>query len=180
MILGWPPFKIVSGDPDFQWPPSYLWEFPIGFYVKLTPAVVAILVGGMKCRTHFWKRTTQGSCQQIEIEKRGMKFKKIFSSETTEPISTKLCWDDPWVVPFLVEGLNCLTYIWKRTIQWLFHQHLVLIEQMVSDKKIFIGISHRVLNQTLLKWSLGGPLPKLCPAFHTSDQDGWHSQAYFI
>ena len=29
-----------------------------------------------------------------------MKFKKIFSSETTEPISTKLCWDDPWVDPF--------------------------------------------------------------------------------
>ena len=26
--------------------------------------------------------------------------KKIFSSESTEPISTKLCWNDPWVVPF--------------------------------------------------------------------------------
>jgi hypothetical protein len=32
------------------------------------------------------------------------------------------------------------------------------------------------LNQTLLKWSLGGPLPKLCPAFQTSDQDGHHSR----
>ena len=29
-----------------------------------------------------------------------MKFKKVISSETTEPISTKLCWNDPWVVPF--------------------------------------------------------------------------------
>ena len=29
-----------------------------------------------------------------------MKFKKIISSETTVPISTKLCWNDPWVVPF--------------------------------------------------------------------------------
>jgi hypothetical protein len=28
-----------------------------------------------------------------------MKLKKNFSSETTEPISTKLCWNDPWVVP---------------------------------------------------------------------------------
>ena len=45
----------------------------------------------------------------------------------------------------LVEGPNRLTYFWKRTIQWLFHQHLVLIEQMVSDKKIFMGISNRVL-----------------------------------
>ena len=30
-----------------------------------------------------------------KLEKRGDEIKKIFSSETTEPISTKLCWDDP-------------------------------------------------------------------------------------
>ena len=45
----------------------------------------------------------------------------------------------------LIEGLNRRTHFWKRTIQWLFHQNFVLIEQMVSDKKIFMGISHRVL-----------------------------------
>ena len=45
----------------------------------------------------------------------------------------------------LVEGPNHRTHFWKRTIQWLFHQNLVLIEQMVSDKKIYMGISHRVL-----------------------------------
>jgi hypothetical protein len=38
----------------------FLWEFPIGSYVKLSSAVVALLVRGMKCRTHFWKGTTQG------------------------------------------------------------------------------------------------------------------------
>jgi hypothetical protein len=43
----------------------------------------------------------------------------------------------------LVEGPNRRTHFWKRTIQWLFHQKFVLIEQMVSDKKIFMGISHR-------------------------------------
>ena len=32
------------------------------------------------------------------------------------------------------------------------------------------------LNQTLLKWFLGGPLPKLCPAFQNTDQDGHHSR----
>jgi hypothetical protein len=64
-----------------------LCEFPIGFYVKLSSAVGAILV----------------------------------------------------------EGRNQWTHFWKRTIQWLFHQNLVLIEQMVSDKKIFMGISHTVL-----------------------------------
>ena len=35
------------------------------------------------------------------------------------------------------------------------------------------------LNQTLLKWSLSGPLPKLCPAFQTSNQDGRHSRTKF-
>ena len=30
-----------------------------------------------------------------KLEKGGMILKKIFSSETTEPISTKLCWNDP-------------------------------------------------------------------------------------
>jgi hypothetical protein len=34
------------------------------------------------------------------LKKGGMKLKKKFSSETTVPISTKLCWNDPWVVPF--------------------------------------------------------------------------------
>ena len=29
-----------------------------------------------------------------------MKLKKNFSSETTEPILTKLCWNDPWMAPF--------------------------------------------------------------------------------
>jgi hypothetical protein len=36
---------------------------------------------------------------KLKIEKRGKKLKKIFS-ETTESISTKLCSNDPWVVPF--------------------------------------------------------------------------------
>ena len=37
----------------------------------------------------------------MQIRKKGgWKLKKILSSETTEPISTKLCWKDPRVVPF--------------------------------------------------------------------------------
>jgi hypothetical protein len=45
----------------------------------------------------------------------------------------------------LVEGPNRRTHFWRRTIQWLFHQNFVLIEQMVSDKNIFMWVSHRVL-----------------------------------
>ena len=37
----------------------------------------------------------------MQIRKKGgWNKKKIFSSETTEPISTKVCWNDPCVVPF--------------------------------------------------------------------------------
>ena len=39
--------------------------------------------------------------QLCKLEKKGgWNLKKIFSSETTEPISTKLCWKDLCVVPF--------------------------------------------------------------------------------
>jgi hypothetical protein len=48
--------------------PLKLWEFPIGSYVKLSSAVVTILVGGLKCRTQFWKGTTQESSQQSLVE----------------------------------------------------------------------------------------------------------------
>ena len=37
--------------------------------------------------------------------------KKMFSSETTEPISTKLWWNDPCVVPFQ----NCVRYFRPST-----------------------------------------------------------------
>jgi hypothetical protein len=46
----------------------FLGEFPIGSYVKLNSAVVAILVGVLKCRKQFWKRTTQESFQQSLVE----------------------------------------------------------------------------------------------------------------
>jgi hypothetical protein len=46
----------------------FLWEFPLGSYVKLSSAVAAILVGVLKCRTQFWKRTTHESFQQSLVE----------------------------------------------------------------------------------------------------------------
>jgi hypothetical protein len=71
-----------------------------------------------------------------------MKLKKIFS-ETNEPISTKLCWNDPWMVPFqncvhqrflflamaaiLDTGRRWWTQFWKGTIQGSFQQSLVEI-----------------------------------------------------
>ena len=41
-------------------------------------------------------------------------------------------------------------------------------------KKIFPSETRANLNQTLLKWSLGGPLSKLCPSAPSCIQDGHH------
>ena len=47
-----------------------------------------------------------------------MKLKKIFSSETTEPISTKLYWNDPWVVPFKIVSVSAVLYPrWPRLLK---------------------------------------------------------------
>ena len=49
----------------------------------------------------FWSKSHYPFWPIMQIRKKGgWNLKKIFSSETTEPISTKLCWNDPWVVPF--------------------------------------------------------------------------------
>jgi hypothetical protein len=94
-----------TSDPDgrhcqfAQWflKRRYLCEFPIRFYVQLSSAVGAILVEGPHQRTHFWNRTIQWLFQNL---------KKTFSSETTQPISTKLWWNDLWVVSFQ----NCVRH----------------------------------------------------------------------
>jgi hypothetical protein len=58
---------------------------------------------------------------------------------------------------------------------------LLAIGPVVSEEKIKMwNVDGRTTdekcNQTLLKWSLSGPLPKLCPAFQNSNQDGCHSR----
>ena len=48
----------------------------------------------------------------MQIRKKGgWNLKKIFSSETVEPISTKLCWNDSWVVLFQ----NCVRHFRIQT-----------------------------------------------------------------
>jgi hypothetical protein len=110
----------------------FLWEFPIGFYVKLSSAVSAILVVGMKCRTQFWKGTTQGSFQQslVEIgsviieEKIFLNFIPLYSIFSLAAI--------------LVGSRDHRTHFWKGAIQGLFHQSLVAIGPVVSEEKIFM------------------------------------------
>jgi hypothetical protein len=103
--------------------------------------LAAILVGSRDHRTQFWKGAIQGPFHQIWLQL-VQRFLRRFLCEFPIGSYVKL---SSAVGAILVEGPNRRTHFWKRIIQWLFHQHLVLIELMVSDKKIFMGISHRVL-----------------------------------
>ena len=99
--------------------------------------MVVILVGGLKCWTQFWKGKTQ-----IISAKFGWDWLSSFRGEDFFLISSPL-FSIFSLVAILVGSRDHRTHFWKRTIQWLFHQNFVLVEQMVSDKKIFMGISHR-------------------------------------
>jgi hypothetical protein len=100
-----------------------LWEFSIGSYVKLSSAVAAILVGSLKCRTQFWKGTTQGSFQQSLVE-----IGSVVSEE-------KICFNFIFlysifsVAAILVGSRDHRTQIWKGAIQGPFHQSVVQLDQ---------------------------------------------------
>jgi hypothetical protein len=172
--------------------------------------VTAILVRGLKCRTQFWKGTTQGALRsrwppRPNLSKHRTLCEihiKIFCSETTGLIATKLRWKSfqTWrflwefpiwsyvklnsaVAAILVGGLKCRMQFWKGTTQGSFQQSLVEIGLISSfrGEEFFFNISHlNVLfrnhwvncNQTLVEWSLGGTPSKLCPVIPTSSQDG--------
>jgi hypothetical protein len=92
--------------------------------------VAAILVGGLKCRTQIWKGTTQGSFQQSLVE--------IGSVVSEEKIFLN------FIPPFSILSLTAIlvgsrdhrTQIWKGATQGPFHQSLVAIGPVVSEKKI--------------------------------------------
>ena len=75
----------------------FLWEFPIGSYVKLSSAVVAILVEVLKCRTQFWKRTTQESFQQSLVEIGSVVSEEKILLKFHPPFFLFLAWWPSWL-----------------------------------------------------------------------------------
>jgi hypothetical protein len=75
----------------------FLWEFPIGSYVQLSSAVVAILVGGLKCQTQFWKGTTQGSFQQSSVEIGSVVSEEKIFKKFHPPFFLFLAWWPSWL-----------------------------------------------------------------------------------
>jgi hypothetical protein len=124
--IGWDWLSRFRGEDFFSHPPFSIFS------------LAANLVGNRDHRTQFWKGAIQGSFHKSLVAIGPViSEEKIFmwiSHRSYVKLSSV-------VGAILVEGPNRRTYFWKRTIQWLFHQHFVLIEQMVSDKKIFMGIS---------------------------------------
>jgi hypothetical protein len=101
-----------------------------------------ILVGSRDHRANFGRGPSKDHSTKVWLQLAQWFLKRRFLCEFPIGFYFKL---SSAVRVILVEGPIRLTRFWKRTIQWLFHQNLVLIEQMVSDKKIYMGISHRVL-----------------------------------
>ena len=102
--------------------------------------MAAILVGGMKCRTQIWKGTTQGSFQQSLVE-----IGSVVSEEKTLLKFHPPLFSIFSLVAILVGSRDHRTQFWKGAIQGSFHQSFVAIGLVVSEEKIFMWISHRVL-----------------------------------
>jgi hypothetical protein len=93
--------------------------------------VAAILIGGLKCQTQFWKRTTQGSFQQSLVEIGSVvSEEKIFFFNFIPPFFY-----------FLLGGhlgwkSGSPDTILEGATQGPFHQNLVAIGPVVSEEKI--------------------------------------------
>jgi hypothetical protein len=112
MILVWSPFKIVSVSAVIypRWPPWLKIEMSSN---GQNCSILSQKVPKFELYAHndelfnIYYRIFYGLWTFAYFDrlcklgkKGGWNLKKIFSSETTEPISTKLCWNDPCVVPF--------------------------------------------------------------------------------
>ena len=107
MILRWSPFKILSVSAVLypRWPPLLKIEISSNgqncsilsqkvpkfkLYISIMMIILTYITG------FFYELWTFANFDRLcKLEKRGDGIKQIFSSETTEPISTKLCWNDP-------------------------------------------------------------------------------------
>ena len=110
MILRWSPLKIVSVSAVLypRWPPLLKIEISSN---GQNCSILSQKVPKFELYKHndelfnvyyriFYELWNFDDFDRLcKLDKRGMKLKKI-SSETIEPISTKLCWNDPLVVPF--------------------------------------------------------------------------------
>ena len=136
--------RIISAKFGWDWLSSFRGEdsfkisSPFFLFLAWWPSWLEVRITGHK----FGRRPSKDHSTKVLLQLAQWFLRRRFLCEFPIGSYVKL---SSAVGAILVEGPNRLTYFWKRTIQWIFHQFFFLIEQMVSDKKIFMGISHRVL-----------------------------------
>ena len=110
----------------------FLWEFPIGSYVKLSSAVVAMLNGGLKCQTYVGRGPLKDHFSKVWLRlAQDIQFqRRRFFSNFIPPFSIFS------LAAILVGSRDHRTKFWKGAIQGPFHQSLVAIGPVVSEKKI--------------------------------------------
>ena len=135
--------RIISAKFGWDWLSSFRGDFFFNFIPLFSIfSLVAILVKIGITGQNFGRGLSKVHSTKVWLQLAQWFLRRRFLCEFPIAFYVKL---SSAVGVILVEGPNHRTNFWNRTIQWLFHQNLVLIEQMVSDKKIFMGISHRVL-----------------------------------
>jgi len=97
----------------------------------------------------------------LKIKISAKKYLQSFS-ETAWPIAFKFMWNDPWMVPFpnYVWWSRPPTSIAAVSKNWKFSQKIL-------QKSVLWNCSAKC-TQTLVEWSLNGPLPKVCLVVMTS------------
>ena len=138
--------RFISAKFDLDWLSSFRGE---DFFLISSPlfsifSLVAILVGSPDHRHCFGRGPSKDYSTKVWLQLAQWFLRRRFLCEFPKGfyVMIKLSLA---VGAILVEVPNCRTQFLKRTIQWLFNQNLVLIEQMVSDNRIVMGISHRIL-----------------------------------
>ena len=119
--------RIISSKFGWDWLSSFRGE---DFFLISSPlfsifSLAVILVESRDHQTQFWKGAIQRPFNQVWLQLAQWFLRRRFLCEFPIGSYVKL---NSAVGAILVEGPNNRTYFWKRTIQWLFHQHLVLIE----------------------------------------------------
>ena len=133
----------------------FLCEFPIQSYVKLSSAVPAILVGGLKCRTQFWKGTTQRSFQQSVVEIGSVVSEENIFLKLHSPFFLFLAWRPFWLKIGITEHnfgrgpcKDHCTKVWLQLVQW-FLRRRYLCEFPIRS---YVKLSSTVLKTS---WSKG-------------------------
>ena len=109
----------------------FLWEFPIGSYVKLSSAVVAILVGGLKCQINFGRGPPKDHFSKVGLDWLSFRGEDFF--QISYPLFSIFS-----LVAILVGSWDHRTQFWTGAIRGSFQQSLVTIGSVDSEEKIFM------------------------------------------